>query len=97
MIQIAFFATIPVERMKGPLKKSLVNRMYTIDRTGGGMDADDFQKLRNRAVKFFSLYFYKRNKSSSTERSWKYPTNQPPRHLTMSHEKHTPITISAAD
>ncbi|MEE3453693.1 hypothetical protein, partial [Dialister sp.] len=49
MIQIAFFATIPVERMKGPLKKSLITRMYTIDRTGGGMDADDFQKLRNRA------------------------------------------------
>ena len=45
MIQIALFATIPMERMKGPLKKSLITRMYKIDRAGGGMDADDFQKL----------------------------------------------------
>ena len=44
MIQIPFFATIPVEPTKGPLKKSLITRMYTIDRAGGGMDADDLRK-----------------------------------------------------
>ncbi len=31
--------------MKGPPGKSFINRMYKVDRAGGGMDTDDFQKL----------------------------------------------------